>query len=182
MADADGNVSSGAAAPHPRANGRRKRDRSSEAWVMARAAKSKVPRIYPQFVDMGVLSLDHSGVRYSPQHDLYDVRDAVLIAYGNARAVSVTSSKIGKDFGLEQTQFTRARWSDGSNDGPGRVLADAKTCASVLRASTKHHKRPPITVDQTAHWFEEQAGCCTQPTLLDSTVSAFGIANQHPGA
>jgi len=186
MAGRESNLAVGSDAADPRANGSlRKRDRANEPAGLARAAARKVPRFYPSFVDMGALTLNlERGVRYSEKGGLYDVRDILECAYGNKRAVSVTSKKLGKDFGIKNTNFLRARWSDDENSGTGRVLADAKTCCILLRASIKAHSatRYPITADQTAHWFAEQADCASQPTLLPTTESAYGRANEHPGA
>ena len=158
---------------------KRVRDRSSEPWSIINR-KTKVSRPYPSFIDMGTLTLDHPGVRYDEKTMLYDLRDALLAAWVKERSVSVVSRYLGKDFGLKDTEFTRAKWSDCStNAGYGRVLVDAKTCAKIIRASTQAHARVPLSVEQAALWFEEQAGCSTQPTLLSATVSAHGLANQH---
>jgi hypothetical protein len=157
---------------------RRQRNRAEEPWYKSRR-QSATRRAYPQFVDAG--AVEHP-VRYDEELDGYDLRDALKAAFGNESAVKVSSKELGVNFGLQNAQFSRVKWSDGdTNAGAGRILCDAKTCGAVIRASIKHHSRSSLFADSVALWFEEQANCSTQPTLLLATVSAHGVANQHAG-
>ena len=136
-------------------------------------------RVYPQFVDVG--SVEHP-VRYDDSEHMYDLRDALKAAHGNDKAVNVTSKHLGKNYGLRGTEFQRVKWSDSAtNAGAGRILCKAKVCATVIRQSIQQHARSSTFSDSIAMWFEEQANCSTQPTLLLATVSAHGVANQHAG-
>ena len=165
--------------PTPAADGPRskKRRRAEEPYYVARSEQVAVRRPYPSHVDV---CCHQNTVRYDPETGVYDLRDALKAGYGNERAVNVTAQKMGKNFGLDDSQFERVKWSDGNNTGFGRVAAKAAVCATVLRDSIPHHKRtPPLSVTQAQIWFEEQAGARTQPTILDATVSAHGLANQR---
>lgn len=167
----------GGLAAAPGGPGSKKRRRAEEPYYVARSERVAVRRPYPSHVD---ICCRKNTVRYDPEADLYDLRDALKAGYGNDRAVNVTAQKMGKDFGLEDSQFERLKWSDGGNTGFGRIAAKAAVCATVLRDSIPHHKRqPPLSVTQAQIWFEEQAGARTQPSILDATVSAHGLANQR---
>jgi hypothetical protein len=152
-----------------------KRDRSNEAWYVARGTRVDVRRPYPNHVDVGSAEFP---VRYDPEQGVYDLRDALRAAYGNERAVNVTAQKMGKNFKLTEQQFQKLKWSDGGNTGPGRIAVTAATCARLLRESIALHSRtPPLSVTQVQLWFEQQAGCRTQPSILDSTTSAHALHN-----
>ena len=167
----------GSPAPAPAEARSKKRHRAGEPYYVARSERVAVRRPYPSHVD--VCCQNHT-VRYDPEADIYDLRDALKAGYGNERAVNVTANKMGKNFGLKESQFERLKWSDGGNTGFGRVAAKAAVCATILRDSIPHHKRaPPLSVTQAQIWFEEQAGARTQPSILDATVSAHGLANQR---
>lgn len=147
--------------------------------MIARRESAHVARVYPQWVDVGAFEPDHA-VRYERERGFYDLRDALQAAYGNDRAWRTTSKGMGKNFGLNDEQFTRIKWSDESSTGIGRILTSPKDCASIIRSSVRLHKRTQHLGPETvAHWFETQADCSTQPEILPALLSAHGTANQH---
>lgn len=157
---------------------KRTRDRGNETWYTMRRNNITVPRVYPCYVDMARLSLAHS-VRYDTKRDVYDLADAMKTAYGSVRPVRKQDGKANPNYGLLDSEFIRLKWSDdGNNGGTGRIMASATTCARVLRNSLSNRSRvSPLSVEQTAIWFETQANCKTQPTFLPATFSQSAIDN-----
>jgi hypothetical protein len=173
-------TAAGAAEARAQPKRKRCRDRSNEPWYASRSSSINVPRAYPNYVDMAQLSLLRP-VRYDTERDMYDLLDAMTTAYSSKRPLRGIHKKMGANFGLSKTEFTRIKWSDDANNGgTGRMVASARNCARILRNSATHRpKNAPITVEQTAIWFDNQAKLHTQPTLLPATVSQSAIDNAH---
>lgn len=157
----------------------KKRERNHHAaWMVARK-RVEIRRPYPLFVDMGTLTSDNN-VRFDSTRNVYDLRDAVMAGYGNERAVNVTAAHMGTSFGLDESKLERVKWSDCEhNTGKGRLVADAASCATVLRNSIEFHKRCSTRPMQAALWFEDQALANTPPDTFHATVSFHGLQNQR---
>lgn len=134
-------TAAGAAEPRAQPKKKRCRDRSNEPWYASRSSTINVPRAYPNYVDMAQLSLLRP-VRYDTERDMYDLLDAMTTAYSSKRPLRGMHKKMGANFGLSKTEFTRIKWSDDANNGgTGRMMASARNCARVLRNSATHRPK-----------------------------------------
>lgn len=132
--------------------------------------RAVVPRAYPRHVDMGVFSRLHT-VRYDVERQLYDVRDALLMAFGGERAVKTAVKSLGKGAGEPKGVVASVRWSDcASNAGRGRQVAPCSSMVRILKRAIASAPRSPVHATGVQMWFEEQVRAGEPPALLEDLV------------
>jgi len=123
--------------------------------------RAAVPRRYPHFVDLGVLSKACS-VRFDKVSKCYDLNDVVnVVARGRI-------AKCMRRRALSRFSTTRIRWSDGKNGGIGRAVVSAQACVWLIREFL-HDEKEALQSFLVAMF---EANVSSIPELLDEISSS----------
>lgn len=172
MSEAGSNASSVEAPPTDEggdsevgASAARRRGRPRVDIKAARKSRSKVRRVVPCYVDMGMYTNEFA-IRYDAGEQLYDVTDVMYAAYrGRASSVNRAISKLTKmgafkkSSGLwaahgwrEGSDVDKLKWVGARAHGDGRKMASHKAMPFMLQQSAGD--RAGHLVDAIAFWIK----------------------------
>ena len=131
--------------------------------AMPRRAHAGQPRvsIVPRYADLGDLDVEAYRVRVDSKTGRFDVKDVLDRALYSRNAARIRRRRLAEttmqNFGIDGDKVQRVFWN--KKQGPkGRIVADAATCAAVIRTSSDSEGAIKV-----AEWLEL---CPTSVPLL----------------